>query len=499
MNSPSPLSRKRPAPDSTHEAKEPVTRRECPYLGTINRHMLEFDFEKLCSLSMSNMNVYGCLVCGKYFQGRGKSTHAFTHSLEEKHNVFINLHNTKVYCLPDNYEVTDASLNDIKHYLDPRFTAEEARAIGTKVIYGKALDGTDFIPGTIGINNLKGTDFLSVAVQLTLLIAPLRTQLLLLKFDNIQRPDPVLKSFSDLARKIHNVKNFKGIVSPHEFLQAASVASKKRFRIGDQQDPLAFLAWLIKRLHDKTKRPNGSSVIHDCIQGELLVKTSEASKQHLPPVETKQKFNFLTLDVPPAPVFRDSLDRNMIPQVPVFELLGKFDGERIQEPLPNVLRRFSFSSLPPYLIVHIKRFSKNNFFVEKNPTIVTFPIKNLEFREYFGPDVDPRTVPVSRYDVLASVCHEGKPQTGSYKIIVYNHAHSQWFQIEDLIVTQALPQSVALSEAYIQLLIRHDVRCDGSLDEELRREALRKLAEDAEVSMGPDGMGATDDLDMFAD
>lgn len=39
------------------------------YLDTINRHMLDFDFEKLCSVSLSPMNVYACLVCGKYYQG----------------------------------------------------------------------------------------------------------------------------------------------------------------------------------------------------------------------------------------------------------------------------------------------------------------------------------------------------------------------------------------------------------------------------------------------
>ena len=33
------------------------------------RHVLDFDFEKLCSVSLSHINVYACLVCGKYFQG----------------------------------------------------------------------------------------------------------------------------------------------------------------------------------------------------------------------------------------------------------------------------------------------------------------------------------------------------------------------------------------------------------------------------------------------
>ena len=116
------------------------------------RNMLDFDFEKLCSVTMSNQNVYACLVCGKYFQGRGRGTHAYTHSLEAGHHVYINLNTLKVsfpsqpmallsnacvsasflpfqtcpfssfalcvlcqfYCLPDNYEVIDSSLDDIK-------------------------------------------------------------------------------------------------------------------------------------------------------------------------------------------------------------------------------------------------------------------------------------------------------------------------------------------------------------------------------------------------
>lgn len=41
---------------------------QCPYLDTINRNVLDFDFEKLCSVSLSRTNVYACLVCGKYFQ-----------------------------------------------------------------------------------------------------------------------------------------------------------------------------------------------------------------------------------------------------------------------------------------------------------------------------------------------------------------------------------------------------------------------------------------------
>ena len=64
---------------------------KCPYLDTINRTVLDFDFEKVCSVSLTNLNVYACLVCGRFFQGRGKNTHCYTHSVQMGHHVFMNL------------------------------------------------------------------------------------------------------------------------------------------------------------------------------------------------------------------------------------------------------------------------------------------------------------------------------------------------------------------------------------------------------------------------
>lgn len=52
--------------------KKLTQRKDCPYLDTVKRHLLDFDFEKLCSVTLQNFNVYACLVCGKYFQGRLK-------------------------------------------------------------------------------------------------------------------------------------------------------------------------------------------------------------------------------------------------------------------------------------------------------------------------------------------------------------------------------------------------------------------------------------------
>ena len=43
--------------------------------------------------------------------------------------------------------------------------------------------------------------------------------------------------------------------------------------------------------------------------------------------------------------------------------------------------------LSRFIILYIKRFTKNTFFVEKNPTIVNFPVKGIEFGDLLSEEV----------------------------------------------------------------------------------------------------------------
>ncbi|CAG2113424.1 unnamed protein product, partial [Medioppia subpectinata] len=128
--------------DSSGPAAD-VRSRLCPYLDTINRGVLDFDFEKLCSVSLSQINCYACLVCGKYFQGRGIGTHAYMHSVSVGHHVFLNLDSLRFYCLPDNYQIMDSSLDDITYVLNPTFTTQDIAALDTGAHRPSiAFDGT---------------------------------------------------------------------------------------------------------------------------------------------------------------------------------------------------------------------------------------------------------------------------------------------------------------------------------------------------------------------
>ncbi|KAI3725585.1 hypothetical protein L1987_65376 [Smallanthus sonchifolius] len=429
-------------------------RRDCPYLDTVNRQVLDFDFEKFCSVSLSNLNVYACLVCGKYFQGRGQKSHAYTHSLEAGHHVYINLRTEKVYCLPDGYEINDPSLDDIRHVLNPRFNKDQVLQLDRNRKWSRALDGSDYLPGMVGLNNIKETDFVNVTIQSLMRVTPLRNFFLIP--ENYKDSKSVLvHRFGELTRKIWHARNFKGQVSPHEFLQAVMKASKKRFRIGAQSDPVEFMSWLLNTLHTDLKKGSRTkkSIIHQCFQGELeVVKEINGAEV------SRMPFLMLGLDLPPPPLFKDVMEKNIIPQVPLFNILKKFDGESVTEVVrPRVARmRYRVTRLPQYLILHMRRFTKNNFFVEKNPTLVNFPVKNLELKDYIPlpkeeEEEEERARSNSKYDLIANIVHDGKPGEGSYRVFVQRKSEELWYEMQDLHVAETLPQMVALSEAYMQI------------------------------------------------
>ena len=117
------------------------------YLDTIDRSVLDFDFEKLCSVTLSNINVYACLVCGKYFQGRGPKSHAYFHALEVGHHVYVNMQTKKVYVLPEGYEVKNKSLEDIKFVVDPRLSKDELLRMDKEPRDAWDLSGKRYRPG----------------------------------------------------------------------------------------------------------------------------------------------------------------------------------------------------------------------------------------------------------------------------------------------------------------------------------------------------------------
>lgn len=444
------------------------------YLDTIKRAVLDFDFEKLCSVTLSNINVYACLVCGTYYQGRGPKSQAYFHALEVGHHVYINLGTKKVYVLPEGYEVQSKSLDDIKYVVDPTYNRTDIAKLDKERPAALDLQGKKYNPGFVGMNNIKANDYFNVVVQALAHVPPLRNYLAL--EDLATRPE-LAQRFSVLVRKLWNPRAFKAHVSPHELLQEVSQRSKKKFNLTDQADPADFLSWFLNNLHlslgGSRSKPR-SSVVQQIFQGQMRVEsqtiTARADAQDRLRFEdaaiqsSVSPFMILTLDLPAAPLFQDDREKNIIPQVPLTSILSKYDGIRAQERLNTRLRYRLLHPLPPYLIMHVKRFSPNKFLQEqRNPTIVTFQPRALDMSPYVEPNpaLHPMGEPVV-YDLVANITHEGirvrddsvegEAEKKIWRVQVLDRAGGdRWWETQDLFVGRVEAELLSTKEAYVMI------------------------------------------------
>ena len=462
-----------PAPETRRQAA-PTAGYDDLYLDTIDRTVLDFDFEKLCSVTLSNINVYACLVCGRYFQGRGPKSHAYFHALDEDHHVFINMRTQKVYVLPEGYEVKNKTLDDIKYVSDPRYTKKEVMELDkverTSWTYG---GHKEYTPGFVGMNNIKENDYVNVIVQALSHVPPLRNYLLL---EDVSSRSELVQRTSILFRKIWNPRAFRAHVSPHELLQEIALQSNKRFTLTTQSDPVDFLSWFLNNLHlglGGSRTKPGSSVIQHIFQGKLKVESQaitaradagdrlrfeEAAEVRADVV----RFLLLTLDLPAAPLFQDELEKNIIPQVPLTTILNKYNGVTAQEHRAQRKRYRLLHPLPPYLLLHVKRFSQNKFVSERNPTIVTFEPRNLNLSPYVEPDPahHPPDEPIW-YDLVANVVHEavrsnddvteGSEERKMWKVQIKDKAGDRWVVCQDLFVEGIQSELLFAGETYLQV------------------------------------------------
>jgi U4/U6.U5 tri-snRNP-associated protein 2 len=552
----------------------------CPYLDTIQRTALDFDFEVACSVTLqTGPHIYACCVCGRYFRGRGRATPAYTHAVDASHYVFLHLQQQTFYCLPDNYEIHDASLDDIRNALHPTYTAPDVAQLDTKTALSRDLFGRLYRPGFVGLNNLRKTDGINSVVQALAHVRPLRDYFLLstsmepheINSNSSSTTSAALQvtnCFAALVRQLWSNQRFKSQVDPHQLVQAITVASRNKYRIGQQLEVGEFMAWFLHQLHlgtimedtneargtkppGKRKRQKGTatqSVIQRIFQGKVRVTTRQAKRTTKPSSRDENEpddragsdnddvdaqiplpnldgtpndsnpsttngakaslveesivdtnFLQLTLDLSEKPLFRDQDGGLVIPQEPLVTVLQKFDGVTVSDTLGRSggggggdgrlvpqRRTYQLLQLPDVLILHVARFPKqptatassNDAATQrgaKNPTIVVFPVKNLNLSSYVAATTAPNTTTTTtsssdemyKYDLVANVVHDSPAdvgregtardalQEGSYKCHVQHRAgHQQWYEIQDLHVQEIMPQQIGVSESYLLILER---------------------------------------------
>lgn len=131
----------------------------------------------------------------------------------------------RFYCIPDNYEIIDYSLDDIKMALDPEFTDSFASQFESFLEDIAQLDkenkpchvpsGDEYIPGAMGMNVIGNGDYVNVVVQALSHITPIRN--FFLKPQNYSySKSPLVHAFGVLIRKLWSPRRFKINVTPHE-------------------------------------------------------------------------------------------------------------------------------------------------------------------------------------------------------------------------------------------------------------------------------------------
>lgn len=138
--------------------------------------------------------------------------------------------------------------------------------------------------------------------------------------------------------------------------------SAGKFKITEQGDPVEFLGWLLNKLHldmGGTRKRNSSNPssphitfavayhipigpIYTTFQGDVRIDTqqvivkpeTEGERPHFDIDReiktTRTPFLFLAIDLPPPPLFQDSVEKNIIPQVSLASVMAKFDGNTTQ-------------------------------------------------------------------------------------------------------------------------------------------------------------------------
>ncbi|CAN0316790.1 unnamed protein product [Ascophyllum nodosum] len=302
------------------------------------------------------------------------------------------------------------------------------------------------------------------------------------------------------TRKVGTIifQTFQGLV------EMETLTKKKASLFGDDENDEDSARDMTRGNSRSGRKPGGGAIDKGGVEDKAFDEEDwEKSKAEVP-------FLHLTLDIPATPLFKDSQGGNIIPQIPLFKVLDKYNGENWTDVVKggvHTRKRYALRRLPRYLIFHLARFTKNNFYVEKNPTIVNFPVKNLELRDWLRADdaglpkeedlpqlsigklkahlhkygisskdclerrdLEERvrdtlikTIPevlATKYNLLANICHDSPPgqgkedqtdplSAGCYRVHVQNKASEQWYEIQDLHVQETMPQLIGLSESYI--------------------------------------------------
>ncbi|XP_062374035.1 ubiquitin carboxyl-terminal hydrolase 15-like isoform X2 [Sardina pilchardus] len=141
-------------------------------------------------------------------------------------------------------------------------------------------------------------------------------------------------------------------------------------------------------------------------------------------------------------------------------------------------KKLDLWSLPPVLVVHLKRFSYSRYMRDKLDSLVDFPIRDLDMSEFL---INPNAGPC-RYDLIAVSNHYGGMGGGHYTAYAKNKDDDKWYYFDDSSVSPAGEDQIVSKAAYVLFYQRQDtVKGTGyfALDREEHEEQRSSSAQGA--------------------
>ncbi|KAM9313396.1 ubiquitin carboxyl-terminal hydrolase 15 isoform 2-T2 [Gastrophryne carolinensis] len=115
-------------------------------------------------------------------------------------------------------------------------------------------------------------------------------------------------------------------------------------------------------------------------------------------------------------------------------------------------KKLDLWSLPPVLVVHLKRFSYSRYMRDKLDTLVDFPISDLDMSKFL---INPNAGPC-RYNLIAVSNHYGGMGGGHYTAFAKNKDDGKWYYFDDSSVSTASEDQIVSKAAYVLFYQRQD-------------------------------------------
>jgi len=120
-------------------------------------------------------------------------------------------------------------------------------------------------------------------------------------------------------------------------------------------------------------------------------------------------------------------------------------------------KKVSCRALPQILVIHLKRFTHNDWSRKIN-TRVVFPMDGLDMARFTEKGKGTRRKGACVYDLAAVIQHEGTAETGHYLSYCKHPINDTWFRYDDANFEEVSEQEVLESQAYILFYQRRVIR-----------------------------------------